>query len=67
MYLELTRNREDWQQAEVEHALTIASQQLALAGNVKAVISGLEAIDRPAGQHRQAAVHRLRRAIEVPT
>lgn len=65
MYLELTRNREDWQQAEVEHALTIASQQLALAGNVKAVISGLEAIDARLASIDKPQYIALRRAISA--
>ena len=65
MYLELTRNREDWQQAEVEHALTIASQQLALAGNVKAAISGLEAIDARLASIDKPQYIALRRAISA--
>ncbi|MDF0604541.1 uroporphyrinogen-III C-methyltransferase [Neisseriaceae bacterium TC5R-5] len=45
MYQELTKNRSDWLLAEVEYTLTIASQQLQLAGNVSAAIAGLEMLD----------------------
>ncbi|MGL6070718.1 uroporphyrinogen-III C-methyltransferase [Craterilacuibacter sp.] len=45
MYQELTRNRSDWLLAEIEHTLSIASQQLQLAGNVPAAVSALEMVD----------------------
>ncbi|WP_293759542.1 uroporphyrinogen-III C-methyltransferase [uncultured Aquitalea sp.] len=45
MYQELTKNRSDWLLSEVEHTLSIASQQLQLAGNVPAAISALDMVD----------------------
>ena len=45
MYQELSRNREDWMLAEIEHALNLAGQQLQLAGNISAALATLEAID----------------------
>lgn len=63
MYAELTRNREDWQLAEIEHALTIASQQLDLAGNVPATISALEAVDAKLAGLDKAQFVPLRRAV----
>ena len=45
MYQELTRNRDERLLAEVEQLLDIASQQLQLAGNVKAALIALQAAD----------------------
>ena len=54
LYQELSRNRDEWALAEVEQILNIASQQLQLAGNVKAALIALQAaearlqrVDRP--------------------
>lgn len=63
MYAELTKNREDWQQAEIEHALTIASQQLELAGNVPAAIAALENIDARLANQDKPQYIALRRGI----
>ncbi len=45
MYQELARSREDWVLAEVDQLLTIASQQLQLAGNVQAALAALQTAD----------------------
>src|SRR5918999_1788479 len=42
LYQELSRNRDEWQLAEIEQILTIASQQLQLAGNVRAALLALQ-------------------------
>jgi len=42
LYQELSRNRDEWQLAEIEQVLTIASQQLQLAGNVRAALLALQ-------------------------
>jgi uroporphyrin-3 C-methyltransferase len=42
LYQELSRNRDDWQLAEIEQVLAIASQQLQLAGNVRAALLALQ-------------------------
>ncbi|MGA8048920.1 MAG: uroporphyrinogen-III synthase, partial [Burkholderiales bacterium] len=38
MYQELSRNRDEWQLAEIEQILDTASQQLQLSGNVRAAL-----------------------------
>ena len=42
LYADLTRNRDEWQLAEIEQVLAIASQQLQLAGNVRAALLALQ-------------------------
>src|SRR5918992_1227182 len=42
LYQELSRNRDEWQLAEIEQVLAIASQQLQLAGNVRAALLALQ-------------------------
>ena len=45
LYQELARNRDDWVLADAEHSITLAVQQLQLAGNVPAAIVALQAAD----------------------
>ena len=42
LYQELSRNRDDWQLAEIEQVLAIAQQQLQLSGNVRAALLALQ-------------------------
>ena len=42
LYQELSRNRDEWQLAEIEQVLAIAQQQLLLAGNVRAALLALQ-------------------------
>ena len=42
LYQELSRSRDEWALAEIEQILTVASQQLQLAGNVQAALLGLQ-------------------------
>jgi len=42
LYHELSHNRDEWQLAEIEQVLAIASQQLQLAGNVRAALLALQ-------------------------
>src|SRR5262245_34383069 len=42
LYQDLSRNRDEWQRAEIEQVLAIASQQLQLAGNVRAALLALQ-------------------------
>src|SRR3954467_370381 len=51
LYSDLTRNRDEWQLAEIEQVLAIASQQLQLAGNVRAALLALQ---RPAARLSRA-------------
>ena len=45
LYQGLSRNRDEWALAEVEQMLNAASQQLQLAGNVKAALIALQTAD----------------------
>jgi uroporphyrin-III C-methyltransferase len=45
LYQELSRNRDEWAFAEIEQTLLLASQQLQLAGNVKAALIALQATE----------------------
>ena len=45
LYQELSRNRDEWVLAEIEQILTIAAQQLQLAGNVQAALTALQIAD----------------------
>jgi len=42
LYQDLSRNRDEWQLAEIEQVLAIAAQQLQLAGNVRAALLALQ-------------------------
>lgn len=42
LYHDLSKNRDEWQLAEIEQVLAIASQQLQLAGNVRAALLALQ-------------------------
>ena len=42
LYQELSRSRDEWTLAEIEQILTVASQQLQLAGNVQAALLALQ-------------------------
>jgi uroporphyrin-3 C-methyltransferase len=42
LYQELSHSRDEWALAEIEQILTVASQQLQLAGNVQAALLGLQ-------------------------
>ena len=45
LYQDLSRNRDEWVIAEIEQILTLASQQLQLAGNVPAALAALQTAD----------------------
>lgn len=45
LYQELSRNRDEWVLAEIEQILLIASEQLQLAGNLKAALIALQTAD----------------------
>jgi uroporphyrin-3 C-methyltransferase len=45
LYQELSRSRDEWVLAEIEQVLTIASQQLQLAGNVQVALAALQTAD----------------------
>jgi uroporphyrin-3 C-methyltransferase len=45
LYQELSRNRDDWSLSEIEQIVAIASQQLQLAGDVRAALLALQTAD----------------------
>jgi uroporphyrin-3 C-methyltransferase len=63
LYLELSRNRDERILAEVEQILLVGSQQLQLAGNLKAALIALESADTRLQRTDSAQFTSLRRAI----
>ncbi len=45
LYQDLARNRDDWAIAEIEQGVTLAAQQLQLAGNIQGAVIALQAAD----------------------
>ena len=45
LYQDLARNREEWALAEIEQSVTLAAQQLQLAGNVQGAVLALQTAD----------------------
>ena len=45
LFQDLARNRDEWALAEVEQSVTLAAQQLQLAGNVQAAVLALQTAD----------------------
>lgn len=45
LYQDLARNRDEWALAEIEQSITLAAQQLQLAGNVQGAIMALQSAD----------------------
>lgn len=65
LYLELSRNRDERILAEVEQILLVGSQQLQLAGNLKAALIALESADSRLQRADSAQFTGLRRAIRL--
>jgi uroporphyrin-3 C-methyltransferase len=63
LYQELSRNRDEWAYAEIEQTLLVASQQLQLAGNVKAALIALQAADSRLAAMNRPQLVALRKAI----
>ena len=63
MYRDLARSADDRVLAEVEQMLVLASQQLQLAGNVRAALAALQAADQRLARAEKLAATPLRRAI----
>ncbi len=64
MYRDLARSADDRVLSEVEQVLVLASQQLQLAGNVRAALAALQAADQRLARAEKLAATPLRRAIE---
>jgi uroporphyrin-III C-methyltransferase len=65
MYQELARSQDERMLADIEQGLLLAQQQLHLAGNVRAAIAGLEAIDTRLAALRKPQFARLREAVAM--
>jgi uncharacterized protein HemX/uroporphyrinogen-III synthase len=63
LYQELSRNRDEWQLAEIEQVLAIASQQLQLAGNVRAALLALQLAETRLGRADRPQFVPIRRAL----
>ena len=63
LYQELSRNRDEWQLAEIEQVLAIASQQLQLAGNVRAALLALQLAEARLGRADRPQFLPIRRAL----
>jgi len=63
LYQELSRNRDEWQLAEIEQVLAIASQQLQLAGNVRAALLALQLAEARLARTDRPQFMPIRRAL----
>jgi uroporphyrin-3 C-methyltransferase len=63
LYSDLSRNRDEWAFADIEQSLLIASQQLQLAGNVKAALIALQNADARIQRMERPQLTALRKAI----
>src|SRR5947209_5100387 len=63
LYQDLSRNRDEWQLAEIEQVLAIASQQLQLAGNVRAALLALQLAEARLARADRPQFAPIRRAL----
>lgn len=63
LYQDLSRNRDEWQLAEIEQVLAIAQQQLQLAGNVRAALLALELAEARLARADRPHFAPIRRAL----
>jgi uroporphyrin-3 C-methyltransferase len=63
LYQELARNRDEWQLAEIEQMLAIASQQLQLSGNVRAALLALQLAESRLARADRPQFQSVRRAL----
>ena len=63
LYQDLSRNRDEVQLAEIEQVLAIASQQLQLAGNVRAALLALQLADARLARTDRTQFVPIRRAL----
>jgi uroporphyrin-3 C-methyltransferase len=63
LYQDLSRNRDEWQLAEIEQVLAIASQQLQLAGNVRAALLALQLAEARLAKAERPQFVPVRRAL----
>jgi uroporphyrin-3 C-methyltransferase len=63
LYQELSRNRDEWQLAEIEQVLAIAAQQLQLSGNVRAALLALQLAEARLARSDRPQFLAVRRAL----
>jgi len=63
LYQELSRNRDEWQLAEIEQVLAIAQQQLQLSGNVRAALLALQLAENRLSRADRPQFLPVRRAL----
>lgn len=63
LYQDFTRNRDDWELAEVEQLLSSASLQLQLTGNLQAALSAAQSADARLARADKPRYSPLRRAL----
>ena len=64
MYQDLSRNRDEWALSEIEQTLTLAAQQLQLAGNVRGALLALQNADARLGRADRAQFIAVRRVLQ---
>ncbi|MFN0163685.1 MAG: uroporphyrinogen-III C-methyltransferase [Burkholderiales bacterium] len=64
LYQDLSRNRDEWALAEIEQTLTLAAQQLQLAGNVRGALIALQNADARLGRADRAQFISIRRVLQ---
>ena len=64
MYQDLSRNRDEWALTEIEQTLTLAAQQLQLAGNVRGALLALQNADARLGRADRAQFIVVRRVLQ---
>ena len=63
LYQELSRNRDEWQLAEIEQVLAIGQQQLQLAGNVRSALLALQLAESRLSRADRPQFQPIRRAL----
>ena len=63
LYQELSRNRDEWQLAEIEQVLAIAAQQLQLSGNVRSGLLALQLAESRLARADRPQFITVRRAL----
>ncbi len=65
LYQSLARNRDEWALSEIEQVLTVASQQLQLAGNVPGAVIALQNADSRLARGDRAQFIAVRKALQM--
>lgn len=63
LYQDLARSRDEWALAEIEQGVTLAAQQLQLAGNVQGAVLALQAADARLSGNSRPQFMTVRKAI----